>query len=51
MGIKNKPKISMWWNFFRWQCVNTKIIDNYKPGEIIDEDEFTGQMMKLLRNK
>ena len=35
---RKKRKVSMFWNWLRWQCMAVK-----------DEDEFTMQMMKLLR--
>ena len=38
MGMK-----TMFWNWFRWQCLN-------RDG-IIDEDEVTIQIMKLVKTK
>jgi len=48
---RGKRKVSMFYNFIRWQCLNTKPIGEYQPGEITDEDDFTRQLMKLLYMK
>ena len=48
-----KNRYSMFWNWMRWQCLNTR---DYNDGEIpkgtwIDEDEFAIQVMKLAKHK
>ena len=42
-------KHSMFWNWFRWQCLNTSDYYGAIPkGTLIDEDEFTVQVLKLI---
>ena len=42
----------MFWNWLRWQCLNKKWIwDEIPPGSIIDEDQFTLEMLKILSTK
>ena len=40
----------MFWNWLRWQCVNTRDLNDGEipKGTLIDEDEFTLQLMKML---